>query len=271
MMNEMLKIEGLRSGYSKDPILDDISLSINKGELISIIGPNGCGKSTLLKSLNGNLKKMGGCIYLDGSEIQKYTPKQLAQRMSVLSQVNISPDDMTVERLVKFGRVPYQNWFFSPMSDEDKRIVEDAMESTGIIGYRERTLTSLSGGERQRVWIAMSLAQQPELFLLDEPTTYLDICYQFEIMELLKHLNETRHMTIVMVLHDLNQAVKYSDRLVIMKKGRIYNIGDPGDTVNEQMLRDVFSLECTINRDEKGNMAVIPTGFVKERKLKLNK
>ena len=257
----MLQTEKLCAGYGRTEIVNAASFSIAEGEITSIIGPNGCGKSTLLKTVEGHLPLMGGRICIDGQEIADYSMKSLARKLGCLNQSNLSPSDMTVERLVQYGRVPYKRFGLSVDAEKDRLAVERAMSATGVERYRDRLLTSLSGGERQKVWIALALAQEPDYLLLDEPTTYLDICHQMEVLELLKHLNEEHHITVVMVLHELNQAIKYSDQIIMMCSGRIIQAGPPEQVITRESIRDVFSLNCDILRDHANNMIIAPTGF----------
>ena len=257
----MLKVKNLNAGYGHKTVISDAEFEINNGEIISIVGPNGCGKSTLLKTIAGHLEVMGGSIVIDNKELSSYSLKSLAKKIGCLNQANLSPNDMTVERLVYFGRIPYHRFGISKTPEQDRKAVALAMESTGVLPYRHRTLSTLSGGERQRVWIALALAQEPDYLLLDEPTTYLDICYQLEVLELLRHLNAEHNITIVMVLHDLNQAVKYSNRIIMMRQGSVYKFGTPDEVITQQSLKDVFSLECDIINDNSNNMVIIPTGF----------
>ena len=182
----MLEINMVNAGYGRTQIVTEADFQVEDGKITSIIGPNGCGKSTLLKTIEGHLDLMGGSITIDGRMLNDYTPKNLAQKLGCLNQTNVSPSDMTVERLVRYGRVPYHRFGLPTDPEKDNQAVELAMESTGILPYRNRLLTSLSGGERQKVWIALALAQEPKYLLLDEPTTYLDICHQLEVLELLR-------------------------------------------------------------------------------------
>ena len=257
----MLQANQLHAGYGRTEIVTDASFAIPEGQITSIIGPNGCGKSTLLKTVEGHLPLLGGSVYIDGREIGDYSLKSLARKLGCLNQSNVSPADMTVERLVQYGRAPYKKYGLPVDGEKDRQAVEYAMAATGITRYRSRLLTSLSGGERQKVWIALALAQEPDYLLLDEPTTYLDICHQMEVLELLKQLNERRHITIVMVLHELNQAIRYSHQIIMMCGGRIVRAGPPEEVITCASIREVFSLDCEILRDQSRNMIIAPTGF----------
>ena len=252
MRETALRVEHLTAGYEKKIVVPDASFDVPKGKIVSIIGPNGCGKSTVLRSITGHLPLMGGAVVLDGKPLEKYSSKQLARKIACLSQTNTSPEDMTVRRLVGFGRVPHRKWDFSPLTDADRRAIDDALLFTGADMLQNSLVSDLSGGERQRVWLAMVIAQEPDILLLDEPTTYLDVRHQLEIMELLRHLNEKRRTTIVMVLHDLNQAIKYSDQLIVMRRGEIYSQGAPAKVCTEQMLEEVYGLKCVLGVDDEG-------------------
>ena len=222
----MISCENLKVGYEERVIIDNLSLSIKKGEVVSIIGPNGCGKSTLLKSLSRMIKPISGDIYIQNENIKSLKSKTISQKVCLLSQHNDAPGDLTVEELVYFGRIPHKKWYESK-SKSDEELVNWAIENTGLTRYKNTPISSLSGGERQRAYIAQALCQKPDVLLLDEPTTYLDISYQLELMELVREINEKLNITIVMVLHELNQASKYSDRLVIMKSWEIVSYGCP--------------------------------------------
>lgn len=242
----MLEVNHIQVGYDEKIVIKDLSLQINKGEVVAILGPNGCGKSTLLKTLSRILKPVKGHILLGNEPIHKMDTKLLSRKIALLSQHNEAPAGITVKELVYYGRLPHKKWF-ETKNKEDESIVEWALTHTGLQTYQDRLVSGLSGGERQRVWLAMALAQQPEVLLLDEPTTYLDIAHQLELMELVRSINEKFNMTIVMVLHDLNQASEYSDRLVIMKQGEIKGDGSPCTLINEQLLRDIYHIQCDID------------------------
>ena len=215
-----LETKNTSFSYGNNLILDDLSLDIQSGEIVSLIGANGCGKSTLLKNMSKALKPDSGGIYVDSRQLNSYSRKELARKMSVLPQSNSSPDDVTVFDLVCYGRFPYQR-FLQGMNKRDYNIVESALQHTGLVKYRNRSVSSLSGGERQRAWIALSLAQEPSIMLLDEPTTYLDVCHQFEVIDLIHSMNRRLSITIVMVLHDINLASRCSDRIIAMKDNNI--------------------------------------------------
>lgn len=244
----MISAKNLKVGYEEKIIIEDLSIKVNKGEVVSIIGPNGCGKSTLLKTLSRMIKPVEGNVYIEDKDIKAMKNKKIAQKICLLSQHNNAPMDLTVEELVYFGRIPHKKWYETKNS-EDKEIVDWAIENTGLKKYKNTPIGALSGGERQRAYIAQALCQKPDVLLLDEPTTYLDISYQLEVMELVRTINEKFNITIVMVLHELNQASKYSDRLIIMKKGCIVSDGCPNKIVNKEVIKEVYNIECDIDKD----------------------
>ena len=244
----MISAKNLKVGYEEKIIIEDLSITVNKGEVVSIIGPNGCGKSTLLKSLSRMIKPISGNVYIENKDIKEIKNKKISQKICLLSQHNNAPLDLTVEELVYFGRMPHKKWYETKTS-EDREIVDWAIENTGLKKYQDTPIGALSGGERQRAYIAQALCQKPDVLLLDEPTTYLDISYQLEVMELVRTINEKFNITIVMVLHELNQASKYSDRLIIMKKGCIVSDGCPNKIVNKEVIKDVYNIECDIDKD----------------------
>ena len=244
----MISAKNLKVGYNERVIIEDLSITVNKGEVVSIIGPNGCGKSTLLKTLSRMIKPISGNVYLEDKNIKEIKNKKISQKICLLSQHNNAPLDLTVEELVYFGRMPHKKWY-ETKTTEDKEIVDWAIENTGLKKYKNTPIGALSGGERQRAYVAQALCQKPDVLLLDEPTTYLDISYQLELMELVRTINEKFNITIVMVLHELNQASKYSDRLIIMKKGCIVSDGCPNKIVNKEVIKDVYNIECDIDKD----------------------
>lgn len=248
----MIKAKNLKVGYENKTIIEDLSLDIKKGEIVSIIGPNGSGKSTLLKSLARFLKKENGEILIVDKNLEGMKSNDIAKVLSMLSQHNSSPSDITVKELVYYGRIPHKKWY-EQRSDEDEEIVNWALENTGVAKYSNRKVFQLSGGERQRVWLAMALAQKPEILFLDEPTTYLDMCHQLELMELIKEINRKFNMTIVMVLHDLNQAARYSSRVIIMKDGTIVADGKPETVIVKDIIHDVYNVKCCISKEPTSN------------------
>lgn len=225
--------------------LKNISIHIKEGEIVSLIGPNGSGKSTLLRTISRLCKPYTGEIYLTGKNIQQMKSQEVAKKLAMLPQMNSHQLDFTVRELVEYGRHPHLGKRNS-LSDEDKQIVNWAIEVTGLATMQNRMLSTMSGGERQRAWIAMTVAQNPKVLLLDEPTTYLDISHQLEVMELVKELNEKFQMTVVMVLHDINQAAKYSDRLIVLKDGTIKFDGIPQCIMCKEMFQSVFEIDAEI-------------------------
>ncbi len=244
-MEENIVVERLQVGYDEKIVVKNMDIQIRSGEITTFIGPNGCGKSTLLKAMTRILKCQGGSILLEGREIRKMPTRQLAQKISILSQHQITPADITVEDLVAYGRMPYQKWYQSD-TPEDTDIIRWAMDAAAITHMKERKVSSLSGGERQRAWIATALAQKPRFLFLDEPTTYLDIAHQMEIMELVKDLKNNLHIAIIMVLHDIEQAMEVSDQIIVMKDGGKVAQGTPREVVTEEMIQQVYQVNSRI-------------------------
>ncbi|WP_107923042.1 ABC transporter ATP-binding protein [Lysinibacillus parviboronicapiens] len=245
----MLKIEQLAVCYEHKEVIHDFSFNVKKGEVLSIIGPNGSGKSTILKAVSRMLPYSAGTITFDGENMRQLSSKEIAKKMCVLSQRNQAPADITVRNLVCYGRYPHKKWF-ERLDDEDYAIVDWALEKTQLTHYKDQSIAALSGGESQRAWIAMALAQRPQILLLDEPTTYLDIAHQHEVLELVRELNRDMGMTVVMVLHDLNQASSYSDRIVVVKDGYRAQMGTPDDVMTEQMIQTIYKMEAEIQHVE---------------------
>ena len=212
----MISAKNLKVGYNERVIIEDLSITVNKGEVVSIIGPNGCGKSTLLKTLSRMIKPISGNVYLEDKNIKEIKNKKISQKICLLSQHNNAPLDLTVEELVYFGRMPHKKWY-ETKTTEDKEIVDWAIENTGLTKYKNTPIGALSGGERQRAYVAQALCQKPDVLLLDEPTTYLDISYQLELMELVRTINEKFNITIVMVLTD-TQATLWRNITSLLKK-----------------------------------------------------
>lgn len=244
----ILKTDKLTINYKDKLVLDNISIEIKKGKIYSIIGPNGCGKTTLIKTLSRNKRPQKGQVLLEGKNIFKTNTKNVARKMAVLCQNNNSMSDVTVRSLAQFGRFSHKKWW-ETNNHEDEGIVDWAMEKTGVNHLKDRKIGTLSGGERQRAWIAMAIAQKPEILILDEPTTYLDISHQLEIMELIQRLNQDEGITIVMVLHDINHAARYSDQLIVIENQKVAQLGDPWTVLENNVLHDVFRVEAEILRD----------------------
>jgi iron complex transport system ATP-binding protein len=255
-----LHTEHLSLGYDNACVLNDLNLAVRMGEVTALVGANGCGKSTLLRGLSRLLKPRGGQVILDGQNIWKLPAKQLARQMGILPQSPIAPEGLTVHELVAQGRYPHQGWL-KQWSAEDEHIVEEAMTITQVREFANRPVDTLSGGQRQRAWIAMTLAQDSDLILLDEPTTFLDLAFQIEVLDLLHDLNVHRGKTIVMVLHDLNHACRYADTLIAVKDGAIAAQGTPSEVVTPHMVESVFGIACHIIPDPlSGTPLVIPMG-----------
>ena len=249
--NTAIAVKQLSVTLGNRHILHDISVSIPMGKITTLIGPNGCGKSTLLRSMIGYISSPSECVTIFDKPLSSYSQNKLARQMAFLPQVPNMPKDMTVEELVYCGRYPYQNWWKNT-AKEDREIVDNALSITKTDHLRHQLIPSLSGGERQRVWIAMALAQEPKLLVLDEPTTYLDINHQLEIMELLKRLNKEQGLTVLMVLHDLTQAVQYSDYMAAIKAGHLIAAGDTKDITSDSLFKEVFSVDVQVdNLDNK--------------------
>jgi len=255
-----LETEGLTLSYGESVIIDDLHLKIPKGEITVFIGGNGCGKSTLLRSLARLLKPQSGAVLLEGGAIAKLPTKEVAKKLAILPQGPIAPEGLTVLQLVKQGRYPYQNWL-KQWTEHDEEMVTRALKATGMEEFAARAVDSLSGGQRQRAWIAMTLAQETDIILLDEPTTYLDMTHQIEILDLLFELNETEKRTIVMVLHDLNLACRYAHHIVAIKNKQIYAQGKPEHVINCNLVKAVFEMNCEVTVDPLfGTPLCIPYG-----------
>lgn len=244
-----LETQDININYGDKSILKKVNIEIQSGKIVTIIGPNGSGKSTLLKAISGYLKPLSGQINLNGVNIKSLKKKEMAKKMAVLPQIKDVPSDITVENLVSYGRYPHLS-FRKRFSNKDKSIVQWAIEKTGLKEYKDRYINTLSGGERQRAWIAMALAQKPKIVLLDEPTTYLDISYQLEVLEIVKELNVNLNLTVVMVLHDLNQAARYSDYIYVLNEGRVYSHGKPENIIKADLLKNIFKIQAHIYEDK---------------------
>ena len=255
-MVHTLHTENLQSGYDQKPILEDINLSIPEGKISIIIGSNGCGKSTLLKTMARLLKPTNGDVFLDEQSIYSIPSKQLARTVGLLPQSPIVPEGITVADLVGRGRFPHQT-MFAGWSKKDYEAVANALDMMNITELADRHIDELSGGQRQRVWIAMALAQQTDILFLDEPTTYLDITYQVEILDLLKDLNTQYGTTIVMVLHDINLSARYADYLFAIKDGQLIAEGAPNEIITSSLMKQTFNLDCRVINDPISNTPLI--------------
>lgn len=240
-----LRADNLTLSYEKKVVARDLSVSIPEGKVTVIIGPNACGKSTLLRTLSRLMQPQAGSVWLNGKMINEVPTKEVAKQLGLLPQSSTAPGDITVADLVARGRYPHQN-LFSRWNAQDTLAVDEAMRATGVHELADRRVDNLSGGQRQRVWIAMVLAQQTPLLLLDEPTTWLDIAHQIDLMELMCRLNRENNRTLVVVLHDLNHACRYAGHLIAMKDGKILAQGAPVDIVTPELIEAVFGLRCHI-------------------------
>ena len=240
-----MKVKNVHFSYGKNKILNGVSFQIEEGKVTTIMGANGCGKSTLFSLMTKNLYPAKGNIFLKGKNILNLNLKEFARKVAIVQQYNTASDDITVESLISFGRTPYKK-MMQANSREDEEKIQWAMEVTGLTEYRNREVSRLSGGQRQRVWIAMALAQGTETLFLDEPTTYLDIRYQIEILKLVKKLNQEYGITIVMVLHDINQAITYSDRIIGLKDGQVLVEGAPEDVITEESIRELYGINLGV-------------------------
>ena len=254
----MIKLENISFSYNKKKeFIQDLSLEFKSGEITTILGPNGSGKSTLLHMMSTYLKPKSGKIYLGDKDLGKLKQKEIAKYISCVYQENEAPDDITVRDLVSFGRNIYSN-VKKEDKEENKRMIDFSLKATGIEEIQDKKVVNLSGGQKQRAFIAMSLAQNTEVLLLDEPTTYLDIYHQIEILEVVKSLNEKYNITIVMVLHDLNQAINYSHNIVIMKNGNLIKQGKATEVLNEQTIKDVYNVSGYIHKEDNEEIYFIP-------------
>lgn len=256
-----LSTKDLILGYDGASIIDGLDVRIPAGQITALVGPNGCGKSTLLRGLARLLKPRSGTVYLDGTAILHLPTKELAKQLGILPQSPVAPEGLTVRELVAQGRYPHQRWF-QQWSIEDERMTLRALEITGMAELADRPVDALSGGQRQRAWIAMILAQNTNILLLDEPTTFLDMAHQIEVLHLLHDLNRQEGRTIIMVVHDLNHAARFADHIIAMTAGRILMAGTPRDVVTPAMLQEVFGVEADIIHDPRTGVPLcIPYGL----------
>ncbi|WP_019241108.1 MULTISPECIES: ABC transporter ATP-binding protein [Bacillus] len=252
-----LSAEQLTVAYDEKIIIQQLDVTFPKNKITAIIGPNGCGKSTLLKTMSRLQKAVSGITYLDGKNIYKTSTKEMAKKMAILPQSPDSPSGLSVYDLVSFGRTPYQSGF-SRLSDHDRKMIAWALDVTGLTELQHQEVDTLSGGQRQRAWIAMAIAQETNLLLLDEPTTYLDLAHQLEVLQLLDKLNREEERTIIMVIHDLNHAARFAHNLVALKKGKIIKEGNPEEVISEDVLKQVFNIETSVLTDPRtGKPAMI--------------
>ncbi|CAL9346166.1 MULTISPECIES: ABC transporter ATP-binding protein [Streptomyces] len=258
--------EGLTLAYERRTIAEDLTVAIPDRSFTVVIGPNACGKSTLLRALSRMLKPAAGTVLLDGRDISSANAKQVARTLGLLPQSSVAPEGISVSELVSRGRYPHQS-LLRQWSAEDERVVAEAMASTGVAELADRSVDELSGGQRQRVWIAMALAQQTPLLLLDEPTTYLDLAHQIDILDLCARLHQEEGRTLVAVLHDLNHAARYATHLIAMREGRVVASGPPEEIVTAELVEEVFGLPCRVIDDpETGTPLVVPAARRRARK-----
>ena len=255
----MLRGENISFSYVRDKaFIENLNINIPKGKITTILGPNGSGKSTLLSILSTYNKPSKGDVFIGDKNLKTLKTKEIAKLIATVHQHNESPEDLDVKTLISYGRVPHHK-HGSNKKDEDEKIINWAISSTNLDDIKDKKVMSLSGGQRQRAFIAMALAQKTDILLLDEPTNYLDIFHQIEVLDLVKKLNEEYKMTIVMVLHDINQAIKYSDNIVIMKNGKIIEEGTPKSVINEKSIKTVYNVEGIICNVDKEEMYFVPT------------
>jgi iron complex transport system ATP-binding protein len=257
-MTHTLEARNLTVGYDADPVIDGLDLTLPASGITMIVGGNGCGKSTLLRAMARLLKPRAGSVLLDGSAIAALPTKEVARIVGLLPQAPVAPDGISVADLVDRGRTPHRGWL-GGRDRRDDEVVADALHVTGMAELAERTIDELSGGQRQRAWIAMALAQEPDVLLLDEPTTYLDLAHQVELLQLLVRLSRERGTQVVVVMHELNLATRYADHLIAMREGRVVAEGPPGDVVTVELLREVFELEAVVVPDPiAGTPMIVP-------------
>lgn len=241
-----LEVQNLSGGYTTIPIVENVNLELQTGEWLSLVGANGSGKSTFLKLLSRILSPLQGAVLLDGKMIHSQPANIVAQKLALLPQQQTIPTGLTVRQLVSLGRTPHQPWWQWELNSDDKEKVAIAIQKTKLENLSERPVENLSGGERQRAFLALALAQEPKVLLLDEPTTYLDINYQLQLLELLKELNQNQQLTIVTVLHELNLAARYSNRIALFKQGHLWDVGSPKSVLTPNAIAQVFNVDALI-------------------------
>lgn len=247
-MSERLNTEDLTIGYAEHTIVNGLNLSIPTGKITALVGANGSGKSTILKTMARIMKPKSGSVMLDGKSIHNFSTKEVARQLAILPQNPTAPDGLTVSELISYGRFPHQKGF-GTMTAEDRSIIAKAISVTGMEPFQDRPIDRLSGGQRQRAWIAMALAQETDILFLDEPTTFLDMAHQLEVLQLLQKLNKEEGRTIVMVVHDLNHATRYAQHMVAIKSGNVISEGTPNEVMTPEVLREVFGIEADIVPD----------------------
>ncbi|WP_261841872.1 ABC transporter ATP-binding protein [Aliamphritea ceti] len=246
----------LQTGYRQKILIDEALIKIPKGKITVLLGGNGCGKSTLLRTLAGLHPKQSGEVWIGNRQLETIRPRQLAQIMAFLPQHPQAPETLTINELVMLGRYPYRKGFLPP-SKTDKQAVNSALANTDLLALAEQSLGNISGGQRQRAWLAMILAQETDILMLDEPTSYLDLSHQYDLLNLIKHLNDQHQKTILIVLHDLNQAFEFADHLIYMKNGKVITQGSPAETASESLIHEVFNLRCSIQQHPESNCPLL--------------
>lgn len=255
MVESMIRAEQLTSGYEKLTVFSDLDVAIKKGRITTIIGPNGCGKSTLLKTIGRILKQKNGDVFLQEKDMKSISTKAIAKQLALLSQNPEAPLQLKVEELISYGRFPHRK-NVGNLSSKDKQVIEWAMDITRTTTFRDREIAQLSGGQRQKVWLAMALAQETNILLLDEPTTYLDLAHQLEVLQIVERLNKEHQCTIIMVLHDINHAARFSHELIAMKAGEIVTVGSPNEILEKDVLKEVFHIDARIMIDPENGSPV---------------
>lgn len=248
-----LYTENLEISYDKNIIIHDLNIEIPKGKITALVGANGCGKSTILKTLSRLMKPSKGSVFLDGKKIHRQSTKELAKELAILPQNPLAPDGLTVFELVSYGRSPHQN-SFKRITKEDREKVFWALRVTNLVDFADTPIENLSGGQKQRAWIAMAVAQETDILFLDEPTTFLDMTHQLDVLNLLKQLNQVEKRTIIMVVHDLNHASRYANHMIAIKDGGVYASGSPASVMTETTLEDVFNIKADILMDPRSGV-----------------
>ena len=252
---EAISVKNLCVSYENNNIIENMDLSIPKGKITIIIGANGCGKSTLLKTISRINKPQNGDIFINNKNIKNIKEKNIAKEVAFLPQGPICPSGLTVRELVAYGRFPHQK-MIGGLNSHDKEVIDWAIKETGLSEFSDREVENLSGGQRQRAWIAMTLAQETEIIMLDEPTTYLDMSYQLEVLEVLQKLNKEKNITVVIVLHELNNACRFADNIVGLKKGKIICEGRPIDVINKETLKKIYGIDANLVNSENGDYPI---------------
>lgn len=255
MVTSPLEVRELGYDYDGRSVLDSVTWDLRKGEILGVLGPNGCGKTTMLRNLNRNLSPKRGCVVLDGTDLEDMAKRDIARHIAAVPQSNEIRFAFTVREMVAMGRMPFQE-AFRGNSSEDERIVDEAMELTGITHMSDRLINTMSGGERQRVIIARALAQQPEILLMDEPTLHLDINMQFEVLDLVSKLSRDRGLTVVIVSHDLPMVARYCDRIILIHDRTVWAEGEPEDVLTPENMRTVFNIDARFELDDRGQRTV---------------